>query len=144
MEHIQDEVRRKASADRVTFCIEGNIGAGKSTYLHMVQSGNDALALNEVVEVVPEPVELWQNVDNEGENLLQRFYEKPERYAFTFQQYVLVTRINKVRRPHTSWTDPGQSMPNDAHTLTLTTAISPGGRLYPVARALPCAGARDA
>ena len=75
----------------ITFCVEGNIGAGKSTYLSMI---SDISGCNEI-QVVQEPVELWQDVD--GENLLQQFYGDPSRYAFTFQQYVLLTRINRVR-----------------------------------------------
>ena len=81
----------------ITFCVEGNIGAGKSTYLDMVKSVNDHATVHEMVEVVPEPVDMWQDVAGSGENLLQLFYQDPKRYAFTFQQYVLITRIRRVR-----------------------------------------------
>jgi hypothetical protein len=74
----------------ITFCVEGNVGAGKSTYLSMI---SDIGKCNEI-QVVQEPVEQWQNV--KGENLLAQFYKDPKRYAFTFQQYVLLTRINRV------------------------------------------------
>lgn len=85
------------AANRITFCVEGNIGAGKSTYLDMVQMTNDAASINEMIEVVQEPVDMWQDLS--GENLLELFYKDPERYAFTFQQYVLITRIKRVRSP---------------------------------------------
>jgi thymidylate kinase len=49
---------------------------------------------------VPEPVEKWQNVmgkTKDGEptsfNLLDEFYRAPERYAYTFQNYVFYTRF---------------------------------------------------
>lgn len=78
---------------QITFCVEGNIGAGKTTWLDMVQAntGED----HELIEVVPEPVHMWQN-SPQGHNLLQLFYEDPEKYAFAFQQFVLVTRMQQV------------------------------------------------
>ena len=95
---IADWVVEKCSAPPgITLCVEGNIGAGKSTYLDMVMEGSksDCSRVHEMVEVVPEPVEMWQNVN--GGNLLELFYENPKRYAFTFQQYVFVTRMQTVR-----------------------------------------------
>lgn len=53
------------------------------------------------VQVVPEPVDKWQNIQdtNGGQpsNLLEAFYRNPERYAYTFQNYVFVTRLMQVR-----------------------------------------------
>lgn len=67
------------------FIVEGNIGAGKTTFLKMVQE-----YLN--VHLVYEPLDKWQNVGG-SENLLQRFYEDTPRWAYTFQTYAFVTRI---------------------------------------------------
>merc|ERR1711959_55553 len=50
--------------------IEGNIGVGKSTFLRLM---NKAKGL-------------------EG-NILQKFYEEPNRYAYTFQSYAFITRF---------------------------------------------------
>ena len=42
----------------------------------------------------------WQNIQDTsgGEpcNLLEAFYKNPERYAYTFQNYVFVTRLMQV------------------------------------------------
>jgi hypothetical protein len=73
--------------------VEGNIGAGKTTWLDMVQS--DTGADHELIEVVPEPVHVWQN-SPQGHNFLNLFYEDPAKYAFAFQQFVLVTRMQQV------------------------------------------------
>lgn len=48
-------------------------------------------------QVVPEPVERWQNVDGKGANMLDAFYQNPERFAYTFQNYVFVTRVMQAR-----------------------------------------------
>ncbi len=50
-------------------------------------------------QVVPEPVEKWQAVrgapDAPGpaHNMLDVFYKEPQRYAYTFQNYVFLTRV---------------------------------------------------
>lgn len=64
--------------------IEGNIGAGKSTFLKIVRE-----YLN--VQVVFEPHERWQNVG--GHNLLNHFYKDMKRWAYTFQSYAFISRV---------------------------------------------------
>ncbi|KAG8593390.1 hypothetical protein GDO81_000813 [Engystomops pustulosus] len=80
--------------------IEGNIAAGKSTFVNILKK------CNEDWEVVPEPIARWCNVQSSqdefqelttsqksGGNLLQMMYEKPERWSFTFQSYACLSRI---------------------------------------------------
>lgn len=47
-------------------------------------------------QMVPEPVDQWQNVNGQGGNMLQQFYDDPTRYAYTFQNYVFITRVMQV------------------------------------------------
>lgn len=68
------------------FVVEGNIGAGKSTFLTMLKD-----YLN--VQVVLEPHEQWQRVAGSDHNLLHQFYKDPHRWAYTFQSYAFVSRI---------------------------------------------------
>ena len=87
----------------IKLAVEGNIGAGKSTFLDILQDRN--LELQDLIEVVPEPVEEWQSVQNgesEPINLLDRFYKDPMKYAYTFQHYVLLTRMEKDRKARAS------------------------------------------
>ena len=72
-------------AQQKCFIVEGNIGAGKSTFLRVLQQ-----YLN--VQMVFEPLEKWQNVGG-TENLLEKFYVDAPRWAYTFQTYAFVTRI---------------------------------------------------
>ena len=65
--------------------IEGNLGAGKSTFLSF---------LNRVlpdVEIIKEPVDEWQNI--RGHNLLDCYYKDPKRWSFTFQTYAMISRM---------------------------------------------------
>ncbi len=64
--------------------IEGNIGAGKSTFLRIIGDH-----LN--VQPVFEPDKQWQEIG--GDNLLQKFYTDTSRWAYTFQTYAFVSRV---------------------------------------------------
>ena len=70
--------------DSKAIIVEGNIGAGKSTFLRLIKDLLD-------VQVVYEPHEQWQDVG--GENLLDAFYKDSARWAYTFQSYAFITRI---------------------------------------------------
>ena len=64
--------------------VEGNIGAGKSTFLSIIRSYLNA-------QLIFEPHQQWQNID--GENLLEHFYKDTQRWAYTFQSYAFITRL---------------------------------------------------
>ncbi|KAL8162430.1 hypothetical protein V2J09_013919 [Rumex salicifolius] len=85
----------KPQKKRITLCVEGNISVGKTTFLQRI--ANETLELRDLVEVVPEPIDKWQNVGREHFNILDAFYAEPERYAYTFQNYVFVTRVMQER-----------------------------------------------
>jgi deoxyadenosine/deoxycytidine kinase len=59
--------------------IEGNIGAGKSTFLKTL---NDNLKGD--FDFVPENVSSWQNVANSGINVFDMMYKDPKRWGFIF------------------------------------------------------------
>lgn len=80
---------------RLTFCVEGNISVGKSTFLQRI--ANETIELRDLVEIVPEPVAKWQDIGPDHFNILDAFYAEPQRYAYTFQNYVFVTRVMQER-----------------------------------------------
>lgn len=49
------------------------------------------------MEVVPEPIGKWQDIGPDHFNILDAFYAEPQRYAYTFQNYVFVTRVMQER-----------------------------------------------
>ncbi|KAL3680755.1 hypothetical protein R1sor_023711 [Riccia sorocarpa] len=83
------------SKKRLTFCVEGNISVGKTTFLHRI--ANETVELRDLVEIVPEPISKWQDVGPDHFNILDAFYGDPKRYAYTFQNYVFVTRMMQER-----------------------------------------------
>lgn len=48
-------------------------------------------------QFVKEPIEQWQSVGGGPVNLLDLFYKDPARLAYTFQNYVFLTRVLQVR-----------------------------------------------
>lgn len=88
----------------VKLAVEGNIGAGKSTFLDLMS--DSALKMQDIIEVVHEPVDEWRAVRTDAGgppvNLLEAFYADPKRYAYTFQHYVLLTRMAKDRESRSS------------------------------------------
>ena len=86
---------KPAPKKRITFCVEGNISVGKTTFLQRIVS--DTIELRDLVEVVPEPIDKWQDIGPDHFNILDAFYAEPQRYAYTFQNYVFVTRVMQER-----------------------------------------------
>jgi len=84
------------NTERITVSIEGNISAGKTTFLSWL--ADKTFEIRDLCEVVHEPVDKWQCVgDNKTNNLLQRFYESPHKHAYEFQNYVFLTRMDLNR-----------------------------------------------
>ncbi|XP_034048869.1 deoxycytidine kinase [Thalassophryne amazonica] len=81
--------------------VEGNIAAGKSTLVQLLEKQSADW------EVIPEPIARWCNVHTTtgddfeelttsqrcGGNVLQMMYEKPLRWAYTFQSYVCISPV---------------------------------------------------
>jgi deoxyadenosine/deoxycytidine kinase len=75
-----------------TIVVEGNIGAGKTTFLNHFRDIS-------IVDVYEEPVNKWRNC--RGHNLLQQMYDDPVHVSPTFQSYVLLTMLEQHRKKST-------------------------------------------
>ena len=81
----------RAEAVKTPFhvAVEGNIGAGKSSVLSLLESFED-------LEINPEPIDTWRNF--QGHNLLQLMYQHPEKHTFAFQTAVQLSRCVELAR----------------------------------------------
>ena len=78
----------------ILITLDGNIGAGKSTLLEAI--GRD---LKDAVTVIQEPVGMWMNLKNaEGKSLLELFYSDIPRWAYTFQNCAILTRLLETQK----------------------------------------------
>ena len=72
--------------------LDGNIGSGKSTLLTEIRR-----ALPEI-HIVDEPVGQWTSlIHSNGKNLLELFYEDKKRWAYTFQNCAILTRLKNIK-----------------------------------------------
>ncbi len=68
------------------YILEGNIGAGKSTFLRLVKQ-----QLSDI-SIALEPMDNWQK-QVYGQSLLTNFYQKPKRWAYTLETLTMMSRI---------------------------------------------------
>ena len=102
------------------FSIEGNIGAGKSTFLSALQ---DKLGHRKDVCFLQEPIEEWKLItDKNNTNILERFYKDKTKFSFSFQMMAYITRLSKLKKAYENtqykyiFTD--RSLFTDKHVFT--------------------------
>jgi deoxyadenosine/deoxycytidine kinase len=79
------------------YTIEGNIGSGKSTLVKILKKIVTNIG-NIPVIYLPEPVAVWESIkDNEGKNIIEKYYENQKKYAFSFQMMAYITRIHQMK-----------------------------------------------
>jgi deoxycitidine kinase/deoxyguanosine kinase len=75
------------------FTVEGNIGAGKTTFLERLQREWPEAT------VVLEPVGTWMTMkEKDGTSLLDHFYADKKRWSYTFQTAAFLTRLMDTER----------------------------------------------
>jgi len=75
--------------------LEGNIGAGKS---HLMETLKKRYKDRTDILFVDEPVDIWEQVGQEGKNMLQLFYNDPKKYSFAFQVLAYNTRLQRLAK----------------------------------------------
>ncbi len=68
------------------YIVEGNIGAGKSTFLTLIKQHLPH------IDVTLEPLDNWQQKLT-GQSLLANFYQEPKRWAYTFETLTMMSRV---------------------------------------------------
>lgn len=89
--------------------VSDTLSADTASDVHSLKGFHLTASLILLLQVVHEPVEQWQSVRTvEGDtlNLLDKFYSNPPKYAYTFQNYVFMSRVLQVGRQQTVVTVP--------------------------------------
>jgi deoxyadenosine/deoxycytidine kinase len=86
-----------SSSNVMFISIEGNIGAGKSTLLtHLKEylKYTNFENIEDKIIFLKEPIEIWQNTVDPvtGKNMIELFYENPNKWSFAFQVMVFTTQ----------------------------------------------------
>ncbi len=77
----------------IIISIDGNIGSGKST---IVQKLKDELKHEKSIIFLEEPVNEWIKIKDENKNIIEKFYEDPNKYSFPFQMMALISRFKII------------------------------------------------
>lgn len=81
---------------KVIICIEGNISSGKSTTVNELK---EMFKDNKRVCFLLEPLSIWESIrDDEGNNMITKFYGDIKKYAFAFQMMAYISRLNILRQ----------------------------------------------
>lgn len=70
------------------YIVEGNIGAGKSTFLTLLAQQIP------YVTIALEPLHNWQKQVH-GQSLLANFYQDPQRWAYTLETFTMMCRVRE-------------------------------------------------
>lgn len=75
--------------------IDGNIGSGKSTLMGELEL---YFSDNKKIVFLKEPTEDWKCItDENGITILEKFYENPTKYGFSFQIMAYISRLNIMK-----------------------------------------------
>ena len=88
---FKKKIHARGAAARLpyTVVVEGNVGAGKSTFVDILARDDSRIS------PVPEPVNAWQNVSGTGVNLLDSMFRDGKRWSGAFQ---LVSTLSRYVR----------------------------------------------
>ena len=86
----------------VIVSVEGNIGSGKSTFLKNMKNAFSKRGFENMKMVfVEEPVNQWTQIkDENGIDMLSKFYGNQEKYAFAFQMMAYISRLSLLKRAY--------------------------------------------
>jgi deoxyadenosine/deoxycytidine kinase len=100
----------------IIISIDGNIGAGKTTFL------NELKATHPEWHFIDEPVDSWLKFKNEqGESLLEVFYKDRKRWSYTFQNCAFLTRVRAITKAIDDWKEECILNPEKAkHNIFIT------------------------
>lgn len=82
----------QSSCPSILISVEGNVGAGKSTLIELLKDRHDDWIF------IPEPVGEWSAIKNQdGQSLLEMYYEDKERWSYSFQSCALLSRFQNIQ-----------------------------------------------
>jgi deoxyadenosine/deoxycytidine kinase len=82
--------------------LDGNIGSGKSTLMKQLIENKEIFekkCSDTEFSFLLEPVDEWSDVcDEKGVPILEKFYEDTQKYAFSFQMTVYLSRLSLIKK----------------------------------------------
>ena len=88
----------------IIISFDGNIGSGKSSVMKYFEKYFEKYCnlktYHYKVCFLQEPVSIWENIvdKNDGKNVIEKFYENNEKYAFPFQMMAYISRLSLFKQ----------------------------------------------
>lgn len=83
-------------------CLEGNIGAGKSTLIEILIS----IETTKKIFIIPEPIRTWENYkDENGKSIFELYYNDKKKFSYIFQNLVLNSFADNIIKYNNSNND---------------------------------------
>ncbi len=87
----------------IIISIDGNIGSGKSSIVRYLKKNftNFLEHKHNNIKVcfLDEPVDVWESIidNNDNKNIIEKFYENNNKYAFAFQMMAYISRLKLLK-----------------------------------------------
>ena len=88
----------------IIISFDGNIGSGKSSIIHYFEHKFPKFCnlktYHYKICFLDEPVNQWETIidNNDGKNIIEKFYENNEKYSFAFQMMAYISRLSLFRK----------------------------------------------
>ena len=87
----------------IIISIDGNIGSGKSCFMNYFKKNFEKYcklkSYDGQICFLEEPVNIWESIvdPNDGQNVIEKFYNNNEKYGFAFQMMAYISRVSILR-----------------------------------------------
>ena len=88
----------------IIISFDGNIGSGKSSIIHYFEHNFPKFCnlktYHYKICFLDEPVNQWETIvdNNDGKNIIQKFYKNNKEYAFQFQIMAYISRLSLIKK----------------------------------------------
>jgi len=87
----------------IIISFDGNIGSGKSSVIKYFQENFEKFCNLKTYHCkicfLEEPVSIWESIvdKNDGQNIIEKFYNNNEKYGFAFQMMAYISRLKLLK-----------------------------------------------
>lgn len=83
----------------IIISFDGNIGSGKSSIVRYFEKNFEKFCnlrtFHYKICFLQEPVSIWETIkDNDGKNIIEKFYQNNKQYSFAFQMMAYISRLS--------------------------------------------------